>query len=260
MSLAICAVARNEAPYIEDFVDFHIRQGVTFFLFYENQSTDDTLQVLQRLQLKHLTEHIIINIQTIDENPCQFIAYNRGLALLKSIPDVLNPPVWCSFLDCDEALYSPTGKKLPVVLEWFKNASQVAPHWVLYGSNGLTEYDSRPVTERFTMRSREVNQHTKAVVRVKDGIEVGRNPHYFLVTGSTQDENGNVLKDWRGLKTGGTADILRVNHYHVKSKAEYFERKKKPDPGTGAIYSKERLEEMFRAHDCNELEDRSACA
>ncbi len=57
---------------------------------------------------------------------------------------------------------------------------------------------------------------------------------------------------------GGSAEILRVNHYHTKSKGEYFKRKlENPDAGTGRPYTRERVEEMFAAHDLNEVEDLS---
>jgi len=249
-SIGIVAVVKNEEKYLEEWVRFEIAQGVSQFYFTENGSTDSTVELI-----KHLTsEGFPIIWNRDDQNPIQFKAYNYWLNHGKQNPET--SPTWLAFLDCDEFLYSPGGAKLPDILQNYSNASAVASHWVFWGSNGETEYRDDLVVRRFTKRSRKADKHTKAIVRVKDGIRVGRNPHYFEVTGKTVDENGNILKNWHGLKENGTADILRINHYHTKSRAEYFERKKLPDPGTGKV--KTNIEEMFQCHDINEVEDLTA--
>ena len=39
--LAICAIFRDEARYLAEWLEFHQRQGVERFYLYENNSTDD---------------------------------------------------------------------------------------------------------------------------------------------------------------------------------------------------------------------------
>lgn len=275
ISLAICAVVRNEEAYLEEWIKFHQAQGVKWFFLYENQSTDGTVALIEKLVratpkwepsptgievVDTSNKYIKIVHRSIDTNPCQFVAYNNCLEYIKILSARLHDPIThCAFLDCDEFLHSPRGLKLPDVLRNYENASAINVHWVFYGSNGHRTKTEGLVTDRFTKRSAKVDKHTKAIVKVSDAIEVGKNPHYFKVTGRTVDENGNILSPtFMGLKEGGTADILRINHYHTKSYEEYIERKKKPDPGTGVIYTRERLEEMFKCHDLNEVADFSA--
>ena len=40
--LAICAVYRNEAPYLREWIEFHRLVGVERFFLYNNRSTDTT--------------------------------------------------------------------------------------------------------------------------------------------------------------------------------------------------------------------------
>jgi len=46
---ALCAVAKNEALYIEEWVAFHVLQGVEAFIVFDNSSTDETPRILQRI-------------------------------------------------------------------------------------------------------------------------------------------------------------------------------------------------------------------
>src|SRR6266705_5250077 len=44
--LAACAIFRNEAAYLEEWLNFHLGVGVEHFYLYENRSTDDFRTVL----------------------------------------------------------------------------------------------------------------------------------------------------------------------------------------------------------------------
>ena len=45
--LAFVLIAKNEATYIKEWLDFHIKQGVSHFLIYDNESTDNFREVLR---------------------------------------------------------------------------------------------------------------------------------------------------------------------------------------------------------------------
>lgn len=44
--IAITAIIKNEAPYIEEWLDYHIAAGVSRFYIYDNESTDDVRTLL----------------------------------------------------------------------------------------------------------------------------------------------------------------------------------------------------------------------
>ena len=44
--LSICAIYRNEAPYLREWVEFHRLAGVERFFLYDNRSTDEHREVL----------------------------------------------------------------------------------------------------------------------------------------------------------------------------------------------------------------------
>lgn len=259
--LSICAVVKNEALYIEEWLAFHIVQGFTKFFIYDNQSTDDTVERLRPF----IDKGYVIHYDT-KENPCQFICYNHCITHHKIDAE------WCAFLDCDEFLHSERvpykgGYKSLTFIENFSvNYLLVKPfdalnvNWVLYGSNGHLAYNPQHVIQRFRTGSDKINQHTKAITRLENTIRVGKNPHYMEVKGATINDRLDTLTDFYGLTPNRTDSLLlRINHYHTKSKNEYFERKlTKPDPGTGRFHEKERMEEIFKIHDVNDSVDLSA--
>ena len=44
--LAFVLIAKNEALYIKEWLDFHIKQGVSQFIIYDNESTDNFHEIL----------------------------------------------------------------------------------------------------------------------------------------------------------------------------------------------------------------------
>lgn len=256
MYLAIVGVVKNEELYLREWVEFHLKQGVSRFYLTDNNSTDSTREVLAELRREYPVYWYVD-----PQSPVQFRAYTRWLRVMKHDDEagMLELPRWVSFLDCDEFLYSPKGK-VSDTLRNYEDAAAVQAHWVLYGGSG-DSYSPVPVVERCTHRAKEVNFHTKAVVDPRRTIGVGQNPHYFKVTGDTVDENGNKFgPNFSGLQYDNpTADLLRINHYHVKSKEEYYLRKStKPDPGSGEYRSQEWIHEMYRTHNLRDVVDLTA--
>lgn len=240
-----------------EWINFHLKQGVDYFYIVDNGSTDNTRDILASCAC---VSPAFLTYKIDRDSPIQFKAYNEALRCMRDGLPFYSPPNWVACIDADEFLYSPKGL-LPDTLRNYQNASAVQAHWVLYGSNGHEEYSNKPVVERFTKRAKAPDKHTKAILKPLRTYHVGQNPHYFAVRGKTVDENGNVFgSDFAGLQyEGGTIDLIRINHYHTKSKAEYYERKlTKPDPGHGRFKTREEVDRMWEAHDVNEIEDLSA--
>lgn len=250
--LTVCAIAKNEANYIEEFIVYHQLMGVEHFFIYDNESTDATLQTL----LKFPDE--LVTVIPWPKNPPQFEAYNH---FLKST--WATQTEWCAFIDIDEFLvpkidFSAPARKFLQTLPL--SVSVFAPRWRLFGSNGLVSGSNDLVIERFTRRCAAPDKHVKSIVRTAKVSSVGNNPHVFrVIEGDIVDEKLNKLPKEYAILEPGPADLFCIHHYHTKSMAEYFERKlSKPDPGSGRNYSNKQVEEMFYAHDVNEVYDFSA--
>lgn len=262
--LSICAIVRNEAPYIAEWIEFHKLQGVEHFYIYHNtRYLEDDLATW--LILDNYEERGVIRQMQWRDFPGQFTAYNYCLENHGSESE------WIAFIDVDEFLWSPEILKYPdypvtaatTLQTNFSdpNIAVVAPRWVLFGSNGHKERTDGSVISRFTKRAKNVDKHCKSIVRPALVEEVGSNPHTFRVRSLSEtgvkgrivdERRGDLPKEYAVLESGA-ADILRINHYHTKSYAEYCDRKQNGTPDTGK--STEDVLRSFEAHNVNEIED-----
>lgn len=260
--LSVCAIIKQEHLYLEEFLEFHLLQGVEKFQLYDNDPEGHTEILLPYMRAG------LVRLHLWPHNPPQFTAYNNCLKYMAEFPE--DDSEWVAFLDCDEFLWAPKlaeefGKYSTLAFELhrletvYNHPSAIAVHWMLFGPNGKEKKEDGLVIERFTRRAEAVNHHVKSIVRRKDTVSVGRNPHTFRVARSRIiDEQGDTLGNEYAIHEKGTADILRINHYHTKSIEEYFKRKlENPDPGSGKFPTLDRIEEMLRAHKCDDVEDTS---
>jgi hypothetical protein len=44
--IAMVSIAKNEGPYLKEWIEYHKLVGFTKFYFYDNESTDNTREIL----------------------------------------------------------------------------------------------------------------------------------------------------------------------------------------------------------------------
>jgi hypothetical protein len=205
--LAVCAIFKNEAPYLREWVGFHQAQGVGRFWLYDNRSTNDWQTALQGFDGVEVTDWPAV--------PGQFSAYSDCLKRHRT------DARWIAFIDLDEFLYSPTGRSLTDVLRRFSGVSGVAVNWRVYGHNGYTERPAGPVLENYTWRASDhhpSNRHVKTIANPRKTSTWVENPHFFRHYGTPVGENHDPVTS--PFRSPPTASLLRINHYCLKSLAD----------------------------------------
>lgn len=241
--LSVCCIVKNEAPYIEEFLEFHIKQGVEHFFMYEHESNDDTYLILKRYEALGL-----VTLQKIYGNVPQLRAYTDCLAKYGELSQ------WIAFIDCDEFLHvtNSVTSNLSEALKGFENNGAVAVNWVFYGSSGEEKYRNALVIGRFTKRSKNVDIHVKSIVQPHLTIGVGNNAHYFKLKKPAVNERGEQQPPEYHWSERPTAEMFRINHYHTKSKEEYYKRKSLHMDVDGVTRT---AEVGFPVHDVNDISD-----
>lgn len=257
IDLAIVAIAKNERRYFPEWLAFHRDQGVQRFFIYDNNSTDGTREYLNTLN------DVIVFKWPFEQS--QLRAYAHAL---EPLPFWQGDPIgrrlvecanWVAFIDLDEFLFSPTGLRLPEVLKRYEASSigSVVAHWCLYGTSGHVFDSADPVTMRFTYRATNPDAHVKTIVRTANGPHtISSNPHRFthLRPGLTSvDENGLVIPDKSMPTENITANILRINHYALKSEQEFKRKLRVPRADNGWMREEANWRECL---DKNEVEDK----
>ena len=107
--------------------------------------------------------------------------------------------------------------------------------------------------ERFTKHHDGIWPLMKAVVKPK--YVVSADVHFCYVIGKTVDEHYHEQNHDQPIPFVGnfTVDILRINHYVIKSKEEYIAKQQRGDATRDHNAFND---EFFKGHDHNEVEDK----
>ena len=144
VELAVCAIFRDEARYLAEWVTFHRIQGAERFYLYDNLSGDDW-----RSELAPEIASGIVEVIEWPREPGQLSAFDDCLERHR------DDARWIAMIDIDEFLFSPTGAPLPEVLRRFDTHPAVAVNRRFFGTNGHRHPADGLVTESYPMRSRD---------------------------------------------------------------------------------------------------------
>lgn len=123
----------------------HRSVGFTDFLVFSNDCQDGTGSMLDRLaEMGQLTH--IRNDGPYDKGGIQFTALKKADRL-----DIVQSADWILTLDIDEFVNIHVGDRtLPALINALPDATAITLTWRLFGNDGITRYQDRPVTEVFT--------------------------------------------------------------------------------------------------------------
>jgi Glycosyltransferase family 92 len=223
--LSICAIYRDEARYLREWIEFHRLVGVERFFLYDNLSADDHREVL--------APYVANGTVVVHDWPISYIAqmpcYRNCLDLHRE------DSRWIAFIDVDEFLFSPTGTPVSEVLRDYEQWPGVGVHWAMFGTSGHRKRPAGLVIENYLYRMdpalpatrpgtwfRE-RKYVKSIIDPKRTV-APRSGHLFHHTrGHPVDENKQPLE--KGFTDAPSYERLRINHYFTKSEQEYDERR-----------------------------------
>ena len=217
--LGLCAIAKNETPYLREWTAYHRLIGFERIFIYDNESdipVDETLRDFDDADL--------VETYRIEGKGRQLTAYNH--CLQKHGPEC----EWLAFFDLDEFLLLHGDKDARIFLSRYEEHAALALSVMLFGSNGQLGHAPGLVTERFT-RSIGYCLDVKCIVRPAL-VTLPISPHHF-----TYAECGTAVAT-NGLPAFGgyapfTPGAAQINHYYVKSQQEYEKRLERGD----AVYT-----------------------
>lgn len=217
IEFAVCALFRDEARYLAEWVTFHRLQGVERFYLYDNLSTDDWRSALEPELLAG-----IVQVVPWPDKPGQKSAFEDCLRRHRT------DTRWLAFIDVDEFLFSPGGRPVRELLRGFDRCPGVVVNWRVYGTNGWQTPPDGLVIENYLMRgldTHSTNIFVKEIAYPRLTVGPVNGPHYFRHRGGVPPVGeDNAVADLWGFRKPPTADILRINHYYAKS-WEQYERK-----------------------------------
>lgn len=250
---SICAIFKNEHPFILEWLAFHRCLGINDFYIADNMSSDGSSDLLIALDKIGIIKYFVYPTQA-DTAP-QIGAYNM---LLNSVDTE-----WLAFIDADEFITPFNFEEGLINLHALFSdcrVSAIALNWAVYGSSCSIIPEKKLIIERLNKRANKehtVNLHYKSIVRKKDTISAGKNPHSFILNGNKKyiKTSGYEEQECNGLSKTVDWEKARINHYVIKSKAEFFTKKVARGRATTLEADLNRTIKFFRNHDLNQVED-----
>ena len=221
-SFAVCAIAKNEAPYLSEWVAFHLLQGASEFIVFDNESTDSTKETLQRLA-KHAP------IRVMDWSGSDFHIMQRS-AYLSGARELADRADWVAFIDIDEFLFSSKFRSLPDELDAFgPEVGAIAVGHRVFGSSGERGYRPDFVTSRFVRCAGPDNPQGrwfKTIARPSRVLEFDSAHSVVLIDGNYLFSDHTPLTrddmNWHPGHAGRVVQgAISLHHYMVKSREEF---------------------------------------
>lgn len=220
--LAVVTCSKDEAPYLIEWIEFYRIVGVNKIIFYDNESSDKTKELLEPY-----IKYGIVDYYYIKGRGQQLSAYNEALINYK------NNCRWMAFIDMDEYIIpTDTNCKLlnvinDIVYKSKRGAAGVGINWATFGTSGHLKRPKGLITANFLRRADNyhwMNIHIKTICNPRM-VKYYISPHYPLyIRGaySVEEETGNRQYGW-GTKQRAYRH-LRINHYMTKSAEDFIHK------------------------------------
>jgi hypothetical protein len=241
-NLAICAIAKNEGPYFEEWIEWHRKMGAEKFYIYDNDSSDGTRDILAPYVESGLVEYVFW-----PGMKRQLPAYDDCIDKCR-----LNAR-WIAVIDLDEFIVPVKDKTITEFLKRFEEFSAVEINWLIYGSGGAKKRETGGVMERFKYHSLPNNISNR---RIKTIIDPRRAYSFIgcheaaLMSGYAADSHGQPVKK-NYYDREPQQDVIRINHYAVKSYEEFLSKRAR---GRARI-NKLRNLDYFDKYDLNDIRE-----
>ena len=247
--LAVTAIFKNEAPYLKEWIDYHLLAGVEHFYLYKE-----------------------VLAPYIEKNLVTLIDWSGKLAMYPAYNDATEKYRfdcrYMAFIDLDEFIFPKSNQSVSEVVDeiLLKNpdAASLGINWQCFGSNGQDKADySRGVLERFTRRAPDDwhvilseesmigNTTIKSIVNPRR-VDCWWSPHYAFYFQNLYSVNSSGDKTLYITGYPIVVDKIVINHYYTKSKEEFLN---KINRGSPCRVVNHRNMEFFYSHDHNEIFD-----
>lgn len=242
--LAVCAIAKNEGSYFEEWIEWHKRQGVEKFYIYDNESTDNTREVLAPYVASGLVEYTFFPGMRQ-----QLPAYDDCLRRHRL------DARWIAFIDLDEFIVPAKDGSIPKFLKRMEKYPVVEVNWLIYGSGGAKEKHPGDVMKRFRRHAHPdhpLNRHVKSIVDPRRVYNLIGCHEAARICGRPVDSDGQrILRNFR--YRAPKQDVIRINHYPVKSYEEFLAKRER---GRARTLTQRNLD-YFERFDLNDIGEES---
>lgn len=219
MYYSICAIAKNEHLYLEDWVCSNLATGAEHFFIYDNDG-----QIPVKESLKQYIDAGIVTVVNFPGKSAQMPAYTHALFNFGKLSK------WIAFIDCDEICIPREKNSVQEILPEYEKFGGFNVSWRIFGANGHKTKPDGIMMENYTAcmtKEHYESTHTKAIVQPEKTLRAGSNPHHFIFKPgfcAVSEDFKIVPNAW----TPHCSNKLQLNHYFTKSFEEFKIKVERP--------------------------------
>lgn len=212
-NIIICAILKDETPYLVEWAEHHLGIGVEHFVLYDNNSVIPAKQTLEAYVRKGIVEVIDCPIT----NTPQLKAYTHCLY------NMHGRTKWIAYIDLDEFIILKKHRDIHAFLADYDEYAGVCMNWVIHTANGHIEKPEGPVMQNYTEPLPDdfpANRHVKSIVR-PDYVNTVDSSHYPRY----DEEYYAVNEKFRYVPQAFcdfSNETIQLNHYFTKSFEEWL--------------------------------------
>jgi hypothetical protein len=213
--LAVCAVFRDEAAYLLEWIAYHLVAGVDHFVLYDNDSSDGGAALIRNSPLAER-----VTLIHWPQRPGKLSAYRHFI-------DIFAPGFeWAAFLDLEDFLLPLDGGRIGDTLDRLESAAAVLVNWRVFGPGAWDAPPPGLVIENYDLRAPDdwpMNHTVRSIARCVDLLDVSQSPHEFQISGTTCNTLGAAVPNVVLQETACHQGLV-INRYHTRSRQDWVAR------------------------------------
>ncbi|HSW87029.1 MAG TPA: glycosyltransferase family 92 protein [Rhabdochlamydiaceae bacterium] len=250
-NVSICAIFKNEAKYLKEWIEYHRLIGVDHFYLYNLSSTDQFMEVLS----PYIKNHILTLVHWPDFIGCQDEEYAFKWALGTQIPAyehaahflAVKETTWLVFLNVDEFLVCPQTKNLKETLEKYDTHPGITLSCDFFDASTDTFPKRQLLIETLELTKPPKQSVHKKIAKTIFKPDLCKGfiwPPYECLFKS--NETAVSVKKWE----------LRINHYTNRNEGFFFAKAKEKLPIDNRMLDEELISELLALDYAIEDQDR----
>ena len=224
--LSVACISKDEAPYIKEWIEYHKIVGVERFYFYDNESSDNTKEVL-----KPYIDSGEVIYKYVEGKLMQVPSYQDAILMARG------QTRWLALIDLDEFIVPIEKNSVPEFLKDFEQYPGIGINSLIFDYNGHRvppKENGGLVTANYVRVPKNPDDPCnkiciKSIVNPMEVVSLN-NPHIFQFRNyGTVTENceltGSLTKHYSASK-------IRINHYIARSAEDVENKQKKGSAAT----------------------------
>lgn len=227
--VSVCAIFKNEAPYLREWIEFNHIVGVEHFYLYNNNSDDDYYNIL-----KPYIDSGLVTLNQWPRNQAQMECYEDCIKKYRATSN------WLGFIDIDEFIVPKSKNTIYEILKPFETKrGSVKVYWKMFGTGGMLKRDlDTLVTESFTVCWPKYYSVGKCFYNTSFDFNPGSKKNIGLHHEFWTSHNGKEMPPVNVFDkvctgkvnpVGKSEHSIQINHYFSKSYDEYLQKCAKGD-------------------------------